>query len=58
VIVEASPALPGFGRTPKARQLRVTDSPFPLHDTDTDAEVDKAADAFIRRFYSQLRKQD
>jgi len=58
LIVEASPALPGFGRTPKARQLRVTDSPFPLHDTDTDAEVDKAADAFIKRFYSQLRKQD
>ncbi|WJX91948.1 hypothetical protein P8452_73661 [Trifolium repens] len=58
VIVEASPALPGFGRTPKVRQLRVTDSPFPLNDTDTDAEVDKAADAFIKRFYLQLRKQD
>ncbi|XP_045789887.1 uncharacterized protein LOC123884746 [Trifolium pratense] len=58
VMVEASPALPGFGRTPKVRQLRVTDSPFPLNDTDTDAEVDKAADAFIKRFYTQLMKQD
>jgi hypothetical protein len=58
VIVEASPALPGFGRTPKVRQLRVTDSPFPLNDIETDAEVDKAADAFIKRFYLQLRKQD
>ncbi|KAK4374784.1 hypothetical protein RND71_005461 [Anisodus tanguticus] len=25
-----SPALPGFGRTPTVRQLRVTDSPFPF----------------------------
>lgn len=58
VMVEASPALPGFGRTPNVRQLRVTDSPFPLHDTDTEAEVDKAAEAFIKRFYTQLRKQD
>uniref|UniRef100_M1BDC0 Avr9/Cf-9 rapidly elicited protein 146 n=1 Tax=Solanum tuberosum TaxID=4113 RepID=M1BDC0_SOLTU len=24
----ASPALPGFGRTPTVRQLRITDSPF------------------------------
>ncbi|KAK2406222.1 hypothetical protein QL285_041978 [Trifolium repens] len=58
VILEASPTLPGFGRTPKVRQLRVTDSPFPLNDTETDAEVDKAADVFIKRFYLQLRKQD
>ncbi|CAK8560244.1 unnamed protein product [Lathyrus sativus] len=57
-MVEASPALPGFGRTPKARQLRVTDSPFPADDTDTVAEVDMAAEAFIKRFYLQLRKQD
>ncbi|MCD7449339.1 hypothetical protein HAX54_051280 [Datura stramonium] len=30
----ASPALPGFGRTPTVRQLRVTDSPFPVRDAD------------------------
>ena len=57
-IVEASPALPGFGRSPMARQLRVTDSPFPLRDDDEkDDQVDKAAEDFINRFYSQLRKQ-
>ncbi|KAE8659533.1 NADP-dependent malic enzyme 4 [Hibiscus syriacus] len=27
-VVPSSPMLPGFGRTPLARQLRITDSPF------------------------------
>jgi hypothetical protein len=41
------------------RQLRVTDSPFPLqNDDEKDNQVDKAAEDFINRFYSQLRKQD
>jgi hypothetical protein len=58
-IVEASPALPGFGRSPMVRQLRVTDSPFPLrNDDEKDNQVDKAAEDFINRFYSQLRRQD
>ncbi|AES67935.1 hypothetical protein MtrunA17_Chr2g0331091 [Medicago truncatula] len=57
-IVEASPALPGFGRSPMVRQLRVTDSPFPLREDDEkDDQVDKAAEDFINRFYSQLRNQ-
>ncbi|XP_061367556.1 uncharacterized protein LOC133310610 [Gastrolobium bilobum] len=55
----ASPAaaLPGFGRSPRVRQLiRVTDSPFPLRDTeeDKDNQVDKAAEEFIKRFYKEL----
>lgn len=55
-IVEASPA---FGHSPMVRQLRVTDSPFPLKDDDEkDNQIDKAAEDFINRFYSQLRKQD
>ncbi|TKY48209.1 hypothetical protein E2542_SST25623 [Spatholobus suberectus] len=56
----ASPALPGFGRSPMVRQLRVTDSPFPLRDADedNDHQVDKAAEEFIKRFYKNLRKQD
>ncbi|KAG4972537.1 hypothetical protein JHK82_038208 [Glycine max] len=51
VKVEASPALPGFGRSPIVRQLRVTDSPFPLRDSDhdNDHQVDKAAEEFIKR---------
>ncbi|CAK8535846.1 unnamed protein product [Lathyrus sativus] len=60
-IVEASPALSRFERSPTARQLRVTDSPFPLRDDDDDEkdnQVDKAAEDFIKRFYNQLRKQD
>ncbi|GAU10949.1 hypothetical protein TSUD_112430 [Trifolium subterraneum] len=59
-IVEASPALPGFGRSPMVRQLRVTDSPFPLrNDDEKDSDqVDKAAEDFINRFYSQLKRQD
>lgn len=59
-MVEASPALPGFGKSPMVRQLRVTDSPFPLRDAadDKDNQVDKAAEEFIKRFYKELRKQD
>ncbi|RVW76783.1 hypothetical protein VitviT2T_013356 [Vitis vinifera] len=53
----ASPALPGFGRSPMVRQLRITDSPFPLKDIDEDSEVDKAAEEFIERFYNDLKKQ-
>uniref|UniRef100_A0A5B7BPY0 Avr9/Cf-9 rapidly elicited protein n=1 Tax=Davidia involucrata TaxID=16924 RepID=A0A5B7BPY0_DAVIN len=58
-IPEASPmaALPGFGRTPLVRQLRVTDSPFPLKDVEEDTQVDKAADEFIRKFYKELKQQ-
>lgn len=59
MMVEASPALPGFGRTPLARQLRITDSPFPLRGADDDnGYVDKAAEEFIKKFYKDLKKQD
>ncbi|KAK7325153.1 hypothetical protein VNO77_29273 [Canavalia gladiata] len=56
----ASPALPGFGRSPMVRQLRVTDSPFPLREMEdgNDNHVDKAAEEFIKRFYKELSKQD
>ncbi|XP_044496585.1 uncharacterized protein LOC123218993 [Mangifera indica] len=57
-VVEASPALPGFGRTPFVRPLRITDSPFPLRDVDEDSGyVDKAAEEFIQKFYRELKKQ-
>ncbi|KAK8618822.1 hypothetical protein V6N13_132801 [Hibiscus sabdariffa] len=55
--VAASPMLPGFGQTPLARQLRVTDSPFPLRDEDK-SYVDKAAEDFINRFYKDLKQQN
>uniref|UniRef100_A0A7N0TTP0 Avr9/Cf-9 rapidly elicited protein 146 n=1 Tax=Kalanchoe fedtschenkoi TaxID=63787 RepID=A0A7N0TTP0_KALFE len=56
---QASPALPGFGRSPAipVRQLRVTDSPFPIHDVGGDRQVDEKADKFIAKFYSDLRRQ-
>ncbi|XP_071728510.1 uncharacterized protein [Rutidosis leptorrhynchoides] len=55
----ASPVLPGFGKSPMVRQLRVTDSPFPLTSVDEDSHVvDEAAERFISRFYSGLRKQN
>ncbi|XP_059302530.1 uncharacterized protein LOC132054565 [Lycium ferocissimum] len=55
----ASPALPGIGRTPTVRQLRVTDSPFPLRDADGDiSHVDEKADEFISRFYRDLRRSE
>ncbi|KFK29463.1 hypothetical protein AALP_AA7G137400 [Arabis alpina] len=43
---------------PAARQLRVTDSPFPLEDAgDDDHVVDKAAEEFIKKFYKNLKLQ-
>ncbi|XWS72082.1 hypothetical protein CRYUN_Cryun02cG0010000 [Craigia yunnanensis] len=55
--VEASPmVLPGFGRSPLVRQLRVTDSPFPLKN-EGDSQVDKAAEEFINKFYKDLKLQ-
>ncbi|KAL3735900.1 hypothetical protein ACJRO7_024944 [Eucalyptus globulus] len=57
-VVEASPMLPGFGRTPLVRPLRITDSPFPLNgEEDGDEGVDKAAGEFIENFYKELRQQ-
>ncbi|XP_021749739.1 uncharacterized protein LOC110715466 [Chenopodium quinoa] len=47
----------GFGRSPRVRQLRVTDSPFPVHNSEEDKHVDQAAEAFITKFYSQLKQQ-
>ncbi|XP_010535184.1 PREDICTED: uncharacterized protein LOC104810538 [Tarenaya hassleriana] len=54
-----SPYLPGFGRTPLVRPLRVTDSPFPLpEEADVgNGHVDKAADEFIKKFYKNLKQQ-
>ncbi|XP_060211536.1 uncharacterized protein LOC132638783 [Lycium barbarum] len=56
----ASPlALPGFGKTPNVRQLRVTDSPFPLKDSEenNNSQVDKDAEEFIKNFYKDLKQQ-
>ncbi|PWA37186.1 hypothetical protein CTI12_AA592890 [Artemisia annua] len=56
----ASPVLPGFGRSPMVRELRVTDSPFPSSSSvDEDSHVvDEAAERFINQFYNDLRRQD
>ncbi|KAJ0895572.1 hypothetical protein HanPSC8_Chr09g0402111 [Helianthus annuus] len=53
----ASPVVPGFGISPMVRQLRVTDSPFPLSNGEEDSYVDEAAEKFIMKFYSDLRRQ-
>ncbi|XP_010253828.1 PREDICTED: uncharacterized protein LOC104594973 [Nelumbo nucifera] len=57
VILEPSPLvnLPGFGKSPMVRQLRITDSPFPLRSTDEDSHVEKAAEEFIEKFYKDLK---
>jgi hypothetical protein len=62
VLATPSPALwSSFGRSPApVKQLRITDSPFPLRDDAADQEdglVDQEADEFIKKFYDQLRKQ-
>ncbi|EXB59783.1 hypothetical protein L484_010894 [Morus notabilis] len=57
--VEASPLvmLPGFGKSPLVRQLRITDSPFPLKDEGGDNQVDVKAEDFINKFYKNLKLQ-
>ncbi|KAG8380010.1 hypothetical protein BUALT_Bualt07G0149100 [Buddleja alternifolia] len=56
--VAVSAALPGFGRTPMVRQLRITDSPFPLgFNVEDDCHVDAAAEKFIMKFYKDLKRQ-
>ncbi|XP_014507491.1 uncharacterized protein LOC106767165 [Vigna radiata var. radiata] len=47
---------PAFGKSPVGKQLRVTDSPFPLKD-DGDSQVDVAAEEFIKKFYKDLNLQ-
>ncbi|KAL3618294.1 hypothetical protein CASFOL_038615 [Castilleja foliolosa] len=56
--VIGSPALPGFGPSPVGRQLRITDSPFPMRDCEDSQQVDEAAEEFIMRFYKDLRQQN
>ncbi|KAL2342562.1 hypothetical protein Fmac_003847 [Flemingia macrophylla] len=48
--------LPGFGKSPIGKQLRVTDSPFPITDQG-DTHVDLAAEEFIKNFYKNLNLQ-
>jgi hypothetical protein len=50
--------LPGFGKSPVGRQLRVTDSPFPLKDEGDSHLVDMAAEEFINNFYKNLNRQN
>ncbi|GJU75867.1 hypothetical protein Tco_1272937 [Tanacetum coccineum] len=54
----ASPTLPGFGKSPMVRQLRITDSPFPISNGDEDSYVDEAAEKFIMKFYNELRREN
>ncbi|KAK9947800.1 hypothetical protein M0R45_003405 [Rubus argutus] len=55
---KASPlvTLPGFGKSPMVRQLRITDSPFPIKEGG-DSQVDKEAEEFIKKFYKNLKLQ-
>lgn len=60
VVSMGSPALPGLGfeRSPApVRQLRVTDSPYPVSSGGDSGQVDADAEEFIRRFYSNLLRQ-
>ncbi|XP_073294629.1 uncharacterized protein [Primulina huaijiensis] len=54
----SSPALPGFGPSPVVRQLRVTDSPYPLREIEEDNHVDEDAEEFIAKFYNDLKQQN
>lgn len=60
-IALASPlALLGFGKSPNnVRKLRVTDSPFPIKDSEENynSQVDKDAEEFIQKFYKDLKQQ-
>ncbi|KAD4585201.1 hypothetical protein R6Q59_036072 [Mikania micrantha] len=49
---------PGFGKSPMVKQLRITDSPFPLVNGEEDGQVDEAAEKFILKFLNGLRRED
>ncbi|GAB4839030.1 hypothetical protein Ancab_028558 [Ancistrocladus abbreviatus] len=55
----ASPlTLPGFGRSPAVRQLRITDSPFPVKENEEESVlVSKQSEEFINKFYKDLERQ-
>nr|XP_043623090.1 uncharacterized protein LOC122594850 [Erigeron canadensis] len=59
--VKSPLTLLGFGESTNVnvRQLRVTDSPFPVNNNDEEdtLQVDKAAEEFIKNFYNELKKQ-
>lgn len=48
-----------FGQSPAGEQLRIADSPFTAREEEEagGGPVDREAEAFIRRFYEQLRLQ-
>lgn len=53
----ASP-VPSLWPSRPVRQLRITDSPFPIKNgPEEDSHVDDEAEEFISRFYEQLRQQ-
>ncbi|KAL9244609.1 hypothetical protein vseg_018370 [Gypsophila vaccaria] len=56
----ASPAaLSGLGLSPAVKQLRITDSPYPMENLENcNSHVDEAAEDFINKFYSQLKRQN
>ncbi|XP_021749738.1 uncharacterized protein LOC110715465 [Chenopodium quinoa] len=56
-VLEAVSPLPSKEKR-GVRQLRITDSPFPLQSEEGyDRRVDQAAEDFIKRFYSRIEKQ-
>ncbi|KAJ8471414.1 hypothetical protein OPV22_025757 [Ensete ventricosum] len=61
IIASPSPApMWSFGKSPAGvRQLRITDSPFPISEEggEADGHVDREAEEFIKMFYEQLRLQ-
>ncbi|MFS7950414.1 hypothetical protein Hanom_Chr07g00582911 [Helianthus anomalus] len=51
-------ASPGYRKSPVAKQLRITDSPFPLTNGDDGGQVDEDAEKFILRFYNGLKLEN
>ncbi|GJU30796.1 hypothetical protein Tco_1174385 [Tanacetum coccineum] len=49
-------ASPGFEKSPMVRQLRITDSPFPLSNGDEDGQVDADADEYITSVWHRKSK--
>ncbi|KAL0337365.1 UNVERIFIED_CONTAM: hypothetical protein Scaly_2011600 [Sesamum calycinum] len=43
--------------SPVGRQLRVTDSPFPVKDPEENHQVDRDCEEFIKKFYKDLKNQ-
>ncbi|XP_076945588.1 uncharacterized protein LOC143616724 [Bidens hawaiensis] len=57
-MITSATSSPGIAKSPMVKQIRITDSPYPLTNGDDDGKVDEDAEKFILRFYNGLKREN